>query len=110
MDEIQTAAEALKKISGVDLNIGLAVGITFCLNALGAYLKSSDWFPTNRIPFALIAAAAIAYPAFSENYKPSNWIIGFGVGFVAIGAHQSARAVKEIAPSQKKDSDQPPQP
>lgn len=112
MEEITPIAEALKKVSGVDLNLGLAVALTACLNGLGAYLKSSALFPNRFIPFVVIGLATASYPALLDSFKPANWIIGIGIGFVAIGAHQGARTVKDMLP--KKDTSesdsQPPQP
>lgn len=112
MDEITPIAEALKRVSGVDLNLGLATAITVCLNGLGAYLKSSALFPNRFIPFVVIGLGAASYPALLDNFKPANWILGIGIGFVAIGAHQGVRTVKEMLPKKdNSDSDsQTPQP
>lgn len=126
MDEIQTAAQALKALTGIELNLGLAVFISGVLNGVGAFLKKADWFPTRYIPYVIIAAGTVAYPSFEESFKPSAWVVGVGCGLCAIGAHQGfmtfIRTVtggypppteKQIIAEEKKIAEtatQPPQP
>jgi len=95
MDDISNLAEALKSVTGIKVNLGLAALVSGSLNAVGAYLKSSDWFPTRYIPYVVIVAGIFIYPALGDSFKPGDWVIGLATGLAAIGAHQGARTVKD---------------
>lgn len=61
--------------------------------ALGYILKVSAFFPNNRIPLAVVIAAAIVFPVLLYSVDkaganvPRNAILGFIIGFIAWTFH-----------------------